>query len=100
MIGKIRTSIRSSETEIDWKNKNIQHQPKFRRSNKKKNVYSVVYHIESGCFMDVCYSLHAENVHNFERKDETQVDTLSTKYDFKSIMHYGKYSFAINGKQY
>jgi len=34
----LRTSIRTSEVEKDWKNKHIQPQPKFRCSKNKKNV--------------------------------------------------------------
>ena len=36
----------------------------------------------------------SDRVDNFEKKTKEKVDTLNTKYDFSSVMHYGKFSFA------
>ena len=36
--------------------------------------------------------------HNFDRHDVDAADMLTSPYDFNSIMHYGKYSFAMDGK--
>ncbi|UJR20171.1 hypothetical protein I4U23_023303 [Adineta vaga] len=38
-----------------------------------------------------------DNQHNFEKYDDTFVDTLNTSYDYSSIMHYRKDAFSSNG---
>lgn len=35
---------------------------------------------------------------NFNKYSHGEIDTLERPYDFQSIMHYGKYSFSVNGK--
>ncbi|CAF4175183.1 unnamed protein product [Adineta steineri] len=35
--------------------------------------------------------------HNFDKYNDSEVDTLNTPYDYGSIMHYGRNYFSING---
>jgi len=35
---------------------------------------------------------------NFEKQEEDKANTLNIQYDFDSVMHYGKYAFAQDGK--
>ena len=37
-------------------------------------------------------------IHNFNKYGYSVADVLEAPYDFGSIMHYGKYSFALDGK--
>ena len=45
----------------------------------------------------LCLHYIAGKEHNFQKYDLTQVTTQDIKYDYKSLMHYGKYSFG-NGQ--
>ena len=44
------------------------------------------------------FSFSLGSQHNFNRETKTGADMLGEPYDFNSIMHYGKYSFALDGK--
>ena len=35
--------------------------------------------------------------HNFRKHDNSEVDSLNTTYDYKSVMQYSKKAFGING---
>ena len=38
----------------------------------------------------------AASRHNFDKYNDTFVDTLNTSYDYSSIMHYGRHVFSSN----
>jgi len=42
------------------------------------------------------YIYFLAEMHNFERHGHQLSDVLKSPYDYQSIMHYGKYSFALN----
>ena len=38
------------------------------------------------------------NLHNFDKYNDSYVNTLNTTYDYESVMHYSKTAFSINGQ--
>ena len=42
--------------------------------------------------------LFLDDAHNFEKKSRNEIDIEGVDYDPSSIMHYGRQSFSINGK--
>ncbi|CAF4640408.1 unnamed protein product, partial [Rotaria sp. Silwood1] len=46
--------------------------------------------------MDLFYD-HIGMSYNFEKYDNTAVDTQNTPYDYGSVMHYGPTAFSKNG---
>ena len=61
------------------------------------------YHEQSRPDRNEYVQINEENIqggaeNNFDRKDETEVDSLGVGYDYNSIMHYDANLFSINGR--
>merc|ERR1712048_166201 len=61
------------------------------------------YHEQSRPGRDEYVEIFWENIqpgqeHNFIKYKNNEVDVLGAPYDYSSIMHYGKYSFALDAK--
>ena len=46
---------------------------------------------------ELCFTTVTGQEHNFEKYDNTAVDTQNTPYDYGSVMHYGSNYFSKNG---
>lgn len=61
------------------------------------------YHEQSRPDRDLYLKIHLENVpeswrHNFDKHPSGEIDSLGTKFDYRSVMHYGKTAFGDQGK--
>jgi hypothetical protein len=62
------------------------------------------YHEHSRPDRDNYVTINLENVrdgyeYNFAKVSSTEIDSLGSPYDYKSLMHYGEYSFSVNGQK-
>uniref|UniRef100_T1GKM2 Metalloendopeptidase n=1 Tax=Megaselia scalaris TaxID=36166 RepID=T1GKM2_MEGSC len=61
------------------------------------------YHQQSSSNRDDFVEIHIENVksgheHNFKKYSSSKVTNFGLQYDYESIMHYGPYTFSVNGE--
>ncbi len=61
------------------------------------------WHEQSRPDRDSFVDIHWENIesgkgHNFKRKGGSKIDSMGSRYDYDSIMHYGSTAFSTNGQ--